>query len=363
MAGPLWVWVGMLGCGSKSADPPTAPTQVDAVEATAAPAPTPEAPAPDPLADGEDEAGGPTDAGEIQRLLAGPFVPAEKPCEANANPGLHTLDTTYDGKPVRSLIYVPPGPGPHDLVVLLHAGGANPPRILVQTHFHEQAEKDGFVLLVPPAAEVGDHGPHWASGKFAGVATYERDDVAMLDALTAQIRTQTCATRRTLTAGFSSGGQMAHRWGCEGKEPDAILSAAGELIVPSENCSPRAVRGYVGTLDKVFAGPALEGTDQPSAPATIALWAKINGCDGTPPVETVNGTTTCKVWNKCAKPTELCVLEGFPHGWPGPWNKRKPTNVNATEDGMAWFRASVPMEGGDGGKPPKPDKKSANKHQ
>lgn len=350
----IFAW---LGCGSSGSEATVAPDP--AAEAQAAPGPAPTEPAAldagDAVVDGDDDdvpvTGG---GGDIASKVAGAFTPAADPCAANPNPGLHNLVTEYDGKPVRSLLYVPPTPGPHDLVVLLHAGGANPARILVQTHFHEQAEKDGFVLLVPPAADVGDHGPHWASGKFDSVATYTRDDVAMLDALTADIKVKTCATQRTLTAGFSSGGQMAQRWGCEGKEPDAVLTAAGELIVPATGCkTQRPVRGYVGTLDKVYEGSPLEGAEQPSAQETMELWAKIDGCDGSPPTETVNGPVTCKAWNKCAQPVELCILDGFPHGWPGPWNKRKPTTVNATEEGMAWFRQVVPIEGTKAAKPDK----------
>lgn len=302
----------------------------------------PEADAPEDAAPDEDDASDePTLPSPVREL--GEFRRAGDPCAAPAVPGLYHIDTEFEGTTSRALLYVPSTPGPHDLVVLLHAGSATPQKILGQTRFSEQAERDGFVVLAPLAADVDGRGPHWNSGKFSTVVEAEhlRDDVAFLDALTRRVKGEICA-QRVLVAGFSSGGQMAHRWGCEGREVDGVLTAAGELLVPASDChTPRAVRGYVGTADKVFDGPPLEGSDQPSAPETIEMWAGINGCNDKPPIETRDAEVTCREWQGCEASTQLCVIEGFPHGWPSPWHRKKPIRANATADGIAWFRSTT----------------------
>ncbi|MEQ1502727.1 MAG: hypothetical protein ABMB14_10885 [Myxococcota bacterium] len=333
-----------VGCSN-----PLAPGQLPVEAAPASPSPASPSPAAkEPKdeersnrrgAEADDDDPEPPPALHVQ----GAFVPEKNPCkDAASKSGLFHLDTEYEGKTNRSLIYVPSTPGPHDLVVLLHAGSATPAKILGQTRFQELAEREGFVVLAPPAAEMGDHGMHWNSGKFSqehvGEEIHLRDDVAFLDQLTVKVKKDVCANQ-VLAAGFSSGGQMVHRWGCEGKEVDAILSAAGELLISPSDCrNPTPVRGYVGTLDKVFSGPPLEGSDQLSAPQTVEAWAKINGCDPSPPAEKVDGDTTCKEWHGCKRSTVLCVVDGFPHGWPAPFSKKKATTGNATSDGMTWFR-------------------------
>lgn len=269
--------------------------------------------------------------------IKGRFKPVQDPCAGFDEPGLYNLPTEFDGETIKSLLYVPPGPGPHDLVVLLHGGTSSPERILKQTRFIDQAQADGFAILAPTSGEMDNHGRHWNTGKFDGLVKRARNDVAFLDHVAKRARNELCVNR-VLVAGFSSGGQMAHRWGCQGSEVDAILSAAGELLVPSAGCKPHAVLGFVGKLDKVFSGPSLEGSDQPSSVETIEMWAKINGCDlSQTPTEKFENDTRCKSWRGCKHATELCVVEDFPHGWPAPWH-RHPTRCNATVEGSAWFK-------------------------
>lgn len=270
----------------------------------------------------------------------GVFAPQADPCARWEKPGVWHYDFPWQGRPTRGVIFVPESAGRRDLVVALHAGDATPGRILQQTRFVEKATQEGFVVLAPSGEDADGRGPRWNSGKFDGMQGQKvRDDVAYLDALVRKVSAEVCADR-VLAAGFSSGGQMVHRWACEGTEADAVLSAAGELLVDPAGCrGPRAVRGYVGTLDKVFDGPALEGSDQPSAPETIELWARINRCDpAAPPIESLEGDARCKRWQGCRASTELCVVQDFPHGWPAPWNTRKPTRCSATDEGWAWFR-------------------------
>lgn len=321
---------------------------VDAAPVQAEPPPPPdESPDARPRDDKPRKREGKKHPGLAPVQTQGAFVPATDPCAERPSDG--TFDVAFDwkGEQTHAVLYVPAGAGPHPLLVLLHAGGADPATILMQTRWDDKAKAEGFALLVPEAADFAGHGAHWNSGKFDSMVSDAdlRDDVAYLDALTAKVRPEVCADR-VFTAGFSSGGQMTHRWACEGEQPQALVSAAGELLVDPTGCKgPRAVRGYVGTRDKVFSGPPLVGSDQPSAPQTIERWAKINRCDpAVPPVETRVEDTTCKVWQGCAASTVLCVIDGYPHGWPSPWSRGGITRTNATDDGWRWF-----LEGSAGG--------------
>jgi polyhydroxybutyrate depolymerase len=276
--------------------------------------------------------------------VGGPLPQRDKPCDQSVSAGLYDVRTEFGGQSYTTLVYVPSGSGPHDMIVALHGGRATPQQILAQTRFTELADQENLVVVAPPAHEMPERGARWNTGKFDdvdGTPADRRDDVAFLDKVTEQVKAQVCG-KRVLAAGFSSGGQMAQRWGCESRTPAAILSAAGTLLVPAASCrDPKPVLGFIGTLDKDFDGAPVPGTEQPNAQESLAMWAKINQCSDKPPVENRRGDARCRTWQGCRAPTELCIVEGFPHGWPAPWNRRKPTQINASTEGLAWFRKSA----------------------
>jgi poly(3-hydroxybutyrate) depolymerase len=243
------------------------------------------------------------------------------------------LDVEFRGKTYPVDLFVPEGrTGPGPMVVLLHAGGGNTSKLLKQSRYDVLAEERGIVLALPLAVEFEDRGPRWNSGKRAEVT--KRDDVAFLDALVTTAKDKLCVDR-VMAVGFSAGAQMAHRWSCEGKQVNAATAAAGSLLVPTAGCGPSPVRAYVGRDDKLFDGPPLDGSSQPSAVETMDLWRRINGCEGGKQVDK-KGDTSCTTWKGCKASTVLCVVEGFGHGYPAPHHKSAP-DCDATKEGWAWF--------------------------
>ncbi|MEZ4241432.1 MAG: PHB depolymerase family esterase [Myxococcota bacterium] len=328
-------WIAMAACSS-------APEAV-------APAPAPVAPAArrGRRDDPDDDAGRP----ERRRPDLARFEAPADPCGELDRSGVFTVDVSFEGKEWTSLLYVPPGPGPRDLVVVLHGGDGTPEKILAQTDFEQAAAGHRVAVLAPASAEVPGHeGRHWNSGNHPEGEVGGRDDVAYLDTVAAAVAPQVCA-KRILAAGFSNGGQMAHRWACQGKQPVALLSAAGRLLVPPSTCTQRPFLGYVGTLDPNFDRTPHDGPNQVSVKETFDLWAKINGCKGESEADPKDAQ--CRVGTGCAEPTELCILPGLHHAWPSPHNRKKPTDTDASVDGLAWFQA---LPGG-GGAPdaPAPD--------
>jgi len=261
------------------------------------------------------------------------FVPSASECTP---PGRYQVDRPDDRVP--SLLVVA-GDGPRTLVVALHGGGGDAKKILRQTRFDALAEQEGaMAVLVPHAAELAGRGPRWNTGKFTSVVGDDagRDDVAYLDGLVDHVAASVCA-EEVLVVGFSNGGQMAHRWACQGRHPDAVLTSAGALLVDPATCQrPVALRSYVGKDDRVFREPPLEGSDQPTVPQSAELWAAHNRCDPQP-VFLEDEARRCAAWRGCAAPVTLCAVKHFPHGWPAPWSKKKPSSVDATAEGWGWF--------------------------
>jgi poly(3-hydroxybutyrate) depolymerase len=311
----------VLACAGVGAEPLPAPGPTPAPRAAPRPAPGADTPPPPPRA-------APA-RGDIEPL------PTAERC---VDKGVY--EVRHEGDRVPSVLVVEGKPGPRTLVVALHGGSGDARKILSQTRWHSKAKVEGAVaVLAPHAAEMAGHGPHWNTGKFDTVVGPDagRDDIAYLDGLVARVKKATCA-ERVLGVGFSNGGQMVHRWACQGRSLDAVISSAGTLLVDPSTCrGPVPLRSYVGDEDRVYDSSPLEGAGQPPVPESAALWAEINGCSLDAPEVQRDAVRTCTRWTGCTAPTELCVIHGMPHAWPAPWAGKKASRVDATTEGWAWF--------------------------
>lgn len=239
----------------------------------------------------------------------------EDPCAAWPDPGLYHLELEPDEGRRVARIYVPEGEGPRDLVVVLHGYGMNGRKMTEVMGWQDAADAFGFAVVSPD----GEGWPfkEWNAGPQMGGGP---DDVVYLDLLTATARERLCGDR-VLATGFSNGAMMGHRWACEGAEVDVLGVAAGPLMVEGCAGDPVPVRHYHGVLDTVVPmeggrGDSIFDIEFPPVDATMALWRARNGCTADPPLETVDGDTTCWAWS-CAVPTELCQVDGWAHLWPG----------------------------------------------
>jgi polyhydroxybutyrate depolymerase len=167
--------------------------------------------------------------------------------------------------------------------------------------------------------------------------------VAFLEAAAAEAQEMLCGDR-VLAAGFSAGAMMAHRWGCEGKQVDAVLPSSGPLMFGGAcGSDPLPVRHHHGTADERVpygGGTGDRGVnDFKSVDITMAAWRERNQCTDAPPTIETQGNTTCESWS-CAASTELCTIHDFGHAWPGGLNTG--ADIDATRAGWAWFRDLVP---------------------
>ncbi|MEO0604179.1 MAG: hypothetical protein AAF211_22270, partial [Myxococcota bacterium] len=234
----------------------------------------------------------------------------DDPCAAFDDPGMYRFDVETEERTRKPFVYVPPGAGPRDLLVLLHGGGSSAPDVQEVTGYTAAADEQGFVLVVPNG--LGFPLRTWNAGDGPDV---DADDVGFLDTLVSDLRPRVCGDR-TLGVGFSNGGMMAHRWACEGNQADAISSVAGPLLVDACEGPPRPVLHWHGTADKVVPvdGGRSAGVDFPPVTDTMDTWRVRNQCAPEPRDAVTEGDTTCTVYD-CAASTELCLVENWPHRW------------------------------------------------
>ncbi|MCX5746251.1 MAG: hypothetical protein NT062_27555 [Proteobacteria bacterium] len=164
------------------------------------------------------------------------------------------------------------------------------------------------------------------------------DDLRYFDDLLVELgATIPVDAARVYLTGISNGGAITHRLACQ--RPDRIaaiapVAGANECADDGDPCDARVpVRAFHGTADPCWAydggdGACLQddGAPKTAVAATMAGWAARNGCAPTSTDapraarDPDDGTTaTLRTWDGCAAATELFVIDGGGHTWPGGW--------------------------------------------
>lgn len=278
-------------------------------------------------------------------LLALPACRGGKRGAASPSPSLATTplaqagdfsDRILAGGRERSyLVHVPPGAGARRLPLLLafHGGGGHAAGMDRLTHLNSVADRYGFIVVYPEGIETS-----WADGRGNTPADRQGVDdvgfvVALLDRLASQVAIDPA---RVYATGISNGGMFVQRLGCElaqrlaGIFPDAGLMPA-PIAPRCRPARPLTVIEVHGTADPLipYAGGHDRGRggggDVLSAEETIALWARLNGCAGTPRTEALPDTahdgTNVRVetFTGCTGGTSVALytVENGGHTWPG----------------------------------------------
>jgi polyhydroxybutyrate depolymerase len=273
-----------------------------------------------------------------------------EPCGTWPEPGLYDLTIDMPDKKRKALVEIGPSTGPRDLVVAIHGGSQNAKDFLTVTRFSSLLDSgEEPLVVVYPQGRKTLFWRMWNAGPCCGsIDDDHRDalDVEFLDALVKELQAKTCVDR-SLAAGFSNGGMMAMRWGCESDVPDAVLTAAGPLLTDRCEGQPKPMRAYHGTADDTV---PIEGGDSPlgnnvwpPAEKGWAMWRERNECVDVAAESFDFGPMTCVRYAECAAPTEVCTIEGFGHAWPGGRNIGG-LESNATLEAIDFLRASVPRD-------------------
>ncbi|MBA2319952.1 MAG: hypothetical protein H0V89_02245, partial [Deltaproteobacteria bacterium] len=272
----------------------------------------------------------------IAFLLTGciPELPTlDDPCAAFPDPGLYELSVeTADRGKRKPLVYVPAGVGPRPLVFMLHGAGQTPRDMEEVSGWNALADQEGFAVVYPGG--IGLVGRVWNATDENPFT--DADDVAFLDA-TAALATERLCGAEILASGFSNGGSMVHRWGCESAWPTAIVPTEGGYLIDDCPDAPVSTRIYHGTADATvpYQGASQNGVELPSIAELTAIKLEQNGCDASLPVTSVEGAASCATW-PCETPLVVCTLDGWNHRYPGGTNTGG-LRFDATADSWAWF--------------------------
>jgi polyhydroxybutyrate depolymerase len=256
-----------------------------------------------------------------------PAVAPTDACAARAlDPGEYVFRARVADLERSALVFVPSGPGPHDIVVDLHEFNSEPRRQAWYSGWVAAAEARD-VLLVAPDGKVAT----WNAGGCCGKAM-ERgyDDVSFLDAVARAAGDVGCGSGRVVATGIGAGAMMAHRWACESDVPDAVISVGGEL--QRDRCletRPIPVLMFHGGEDRWM---PMDGSGG-HAPSKHAVDAWVGRDHATEVPATLADGLSCRRFDGDA-PVEFCVVPGMGAVWPGAEDAR--AWPDATKLGYDW---------------------------
>ena len=203
------------------------------------------------------------------------------------------------------------------VVIDLHGAGGNGKQQQGMSGFSSLADKEKFLAIFPDGVDG-----YWnVDDTCCGTAGKEKiDDVGFLKAIITKLSAETCIdAERIYVSGFSNGGGLAHRMGCDAADViAAIAPAATDLRTQPCNAaraiSMMEVRGMADSLEPYeggVVGPAGGQYTDVGAKASQKLWADIDKCTGA----TTTNDKYCESYTQCADGVEvdLCSLPNTDH--------------------------------------------------
>ena len=245
-----------------------------------------------------------------------------------------TVTLTHGGRSRKYLLHVPSAlvAGTALAVVVdLHGAGGNGSQQKGMSGFSALSDKEKFLAVFPDGIDG-----YWnVDDTCCGTAGKEKiDDVGFIKAIIARLRTDTCIdAARIYVTGFSNGGGLTHRMGCDAADVVAAI-APMSTDLRTQPCkatrpiSMMEVRGMADSLEPYeggMVGPADGQYLAVGAKASLKLWADINSCTG--------ATTTldkyCESYTQCEDGVEadLCSLPNVDHS---PYNNSLGFNIAST---------------------------------
>jgi polyhydroxybutyrate depolymerase len=293
--------------------------------------------------------------------MVGPAVRCELPEQATGEVGWAARTLVSGGRERCYVLYVPPGYDsgqPMPVVFSFHGFLSNPESQALISGWHRLAAEEDFLVAYPQGQKFPQR---WDSGATWGNSIV--DDVQffrdMLDDLSS---VATVDRSRVYVNGFSNGGGMTVRLGCEVADLIAAMGTVAAAVVPVDDCSPTRpvpVMAFHGTADPVvpYEGSEMHGrllrwgTSATNAPTYfvgaedwVATWAEGNGCDPTPEIILPQGDASGMRYAGCDEGAGviLYTIDGGGHTWPGGWPipfvGKTSRDIDATEELWRFFQ-------------------------
>lgn len=265
-------------------------------------------------------------------------------------PGLTTLHVrTPDG--LRTVLLQVPktAHGRAALVLAFHGTGGSGPFMAGYSGLNGVADRSGFLVAYPSAQEDPDQ---WGLGE----DRRGDDDLAVVDAIVAEVVARGCADRRRVYAvGVSNGGGFATRLGCERSGLiAAVVSVAGAYggLAPCRPDRPVSLLEIHGTADQVvpydYAAPG-------GVLGWVRAWAQRDGCRAGPRRSVVAARVARLDWSSCRSGTavaHLAISDGR-HQWPGatPPDPGPPSTISAAVEAWRFLSTHRLSSGATAGRP------------
>lgn len=291
----------------------------------------------------------------------GPSLRCGNPVQGPAQPGW-SARTLVSGDRERCYhLYVPPGYDPAQpvpVVVSLHGFLSNPNSHATISGWHELADREGFLVVYPQGTSFPQR---WNAGTTWGTAGV--DDVQFFHDLLDDLSAVAAVDHsQVYVNGFSNGGGMSVRIGCEMADRVAAIGSVAGAVVDLQDCSPShpvPVMAFHGTADPVVSyeggdmrgRPLRQGAELTQAPTYflgaegwVAVWAEGNGCAPTPEVIPPQGDVQGRRYIGCDQDAEvvLYTIEDGGHTWPGgqpiPGVGKTSRDIDATDEMWRFFQ-------------------------
>jgi polyhydroxybutyrate depolymerase len=298
----------------------------------------------------------------------GPALRCQLPTDGSAGEGWSARTLVSGGIERCYYLYAPPGLDPVQpapVVLSFHGFLSNPDSHALITGWHALAREEGFLVVYPQGTQFPQR---WNAGSTWGDS--DVDDVQFYRELLDHLSTLTAVDRsRVYVNGFSNGGGMTVRIGCEAAELVAAIGSVAGAVVEMEDCDPSRplpAMAFHGTADPIvpYEGGEMKGwllrwaagvTDAPTyfvgAEDWVALWAEGNGCNPVPETIPQQGDVYGLHYTGCAQSAGgapaadvvfYTIADGG-HTWPGgipiPGVGKTTNDIDATREMWQFFQA------------------------
>ena len=207
------------------------------------------------------------------------------------------------------------------LVLVFHGRGSNAFDAENYLQFNPLANQHGFIVAYPQATGS----PSTWEDLPESESLTEVDDIEFVgDFINYLISQLNIDSQRIYAVGFSNGGGMANRLGCDLSERIAAIAPVAGTYYFYEDCQssrPVPVISFHGLKDEIipFEGTNYAGkVNVPAVTDWAAAWAERNACDVEPVSESKGGVINTDTWAGCAENGDVILhslaLDG--HNWP-----------------------------------------------
>jgi polyhydroxybutyrate depolymerase len=282
------------------------------------------------------DAGGGADAGDGSDASDDAAAASASPgcSRGTASAGDHDESLDFGGKTRAYRLHVPSGYSGEStpLVINMHGFLSNQMEQVKLTGMSALADREGFIVVYPAGA---GEPLAWNAGDCCEYTERDRDDIGFIAALLDEIGETACIDlTRVYATGFSNGGFLSHRIGCELSDRFAAIATVSAVLgVAPESCKPGRslpVLQIHGEADPTipYAGgapmgwellyPGLPAPNYRSVTATSDFWREQSGCAATRS-ESNEGDAKCESYDDCddGSAVTLCTVSGGGHTWPG----------------------------------------------